>query len=87
MLFILRASAQGDNMFNLFGPTSFAGNASVYMLIAAAVMIPTVWLPDVSSLSFLGAAGVTATCTVLCAVRHPGGSNGPCVTRRGTCGE
>ncbi|GLC35800.1 hypothetical protein PLESTB_000495600 [Pleodorina starrii] len=66
LLFIL----EGDNMFKLFGPNALASNSSVYMLLAAAVMIPTVWLPDLKSLSFLGAAGVTATCTVSAAVAY-----------------
>lgn len=59
-------------MFKLFGASSLASNASTYQLLAAALMIPTVWLPDLKALSFLGAAGVTATCTVSAAV-GPGG--------------
>ncbi|KXZ56682.1 hypothetical protein GPECTOR_1g614 [Gonium pectorale] len=66
LLFIL----EGDNMFKLFGATSLASSPAMYMLLAAAVMIPTVWLPDLKSLSFLGAAGVTATCTVSAAVAY-----------------
>ncbi|GIL72720.1 hypothetical protein Vretifemale_3019 [Volvox reticuliferus] len=66
LLFIL----EGDNMFKLFGPSSLASNPSMYMLLAAAIMIPTVWLPDLKALSFLGAAGVTATCTVSAAVAY-----------------
>ncbi|KAG2499329.1 hypothetical protein HYH03_002906 [Edaphochlamys debaryana] len=66
LLFIL----EGDNMFKLFGPSSLAANAGAYMLVAAAVMIPTVWLPDLKALSFLGAAGVTATVTVTTAVAY-----------------
>lgn len=60
---------QGDNLFKLFGATGLAASSSAYMLLAAAIMIPTVWLPDLKALSFLGAAGVTATCTVSAAVR------------------
>lgn len=60
--------AQGDNLFGLLGQTAVAASPAQYMLVAAMVMIPTVWLPDLSSLSFLGAAGVTATCTVMVAV-------------------
>lgn len=59
---------QGDNLFKLFGATSLASSPSMYMLLAALFMIPTVWLPDLKTLSFLGAAGVTATCTVSAAV-------------------
>ncbi|PNW85026.1 hypothetical protein CHLRE_03g168550v5 [Chlamydomonas reinhardtii] len=66
LLFIL----EGDNMFKLFGASSLASNASTYQLLAAALMIPTVWLPDLKALSFLGAAGVTATCTVSAAVAY-----------------
>ncbi|PNH00569.1 Vacuolar amino acid transporter 1, partial [Tetrabaena socialis] len=66
LLFIL----EGDNMFKLFGSTGLASSPAMYMLVAALVMIPTVWLPDLKSLSFLGAAGVTATCTVSAAVAY-----------------
>lgn len=67
---------QGDNLFKLFGATGLASSPAAYMLLAAAIMIPTVWLPDLKALSFLGAAGVTATCTVSAAVRgvQPTGS-------------
>jgi hypothetical protein len=62
---------QGDNLFSLCGVQSFASNAATWMLAAAALMIPTVWLPDLKALSGLGLVGVTATCTVTCAVRSP----------------
>eukprot|EP00199_Chlamydomonas_sp_CCMP681_P000942 CAMPEP_0119103356 /NCGR_PEP_ID=MMETSP1180-20130426/1798_1 /TAXON_ID=3052 ORGANISM="Chlamydomonas cf sp, Strain CCMP681" /NCGR_SAMPLE_ID=MMETSP1180 /ASSEMBLY_ACC=CAM_ASM_000741 /LENGTH=441 /DNA_ID=CAMNT_0007087827 /DNA_START=206 /DNA_END=1531 /DNA_ORIENTATION=- len=67
LLFIL----EGDNMFSLMGAKALAPiatNASHYMLLAAAVMIPTVWLPNLSSLSFLGVFGVAATCAVVASV-------------------
>ncbi len=40
------------------------------MVLAAAVMVPTVWLPDLKSLSYLGFAGITATFTVTAAVAY-----------------
>ena len=40
------------------------------MLLAAAVMVPTVWLPDLKSLSYLGFLGITATLTVTGAVAY-----------------
>lgn len=57
-------------MFNLFGTTmgGFLSSPAAYMLAAAAVMIPTVWLPDLSALSTLGFVGVSATCTVTATV-------------------
>ena len=39
------------------------------MLAAAAVMIPTVWLPSLKALSYLGVCGITATATVATTVR------------------
>lgn len=60
-------------MFSLFG-TKFAQSASQYMLLAAALMIPTVWLPDLSALSFLGVFGVGATTAVVCSVSRPCGA-------------
>ncbi|KAJ9526617.1 hypothetical protein QJQ45_017626 [Haematococcus lacustris] len=65
LLFIL----EGDNMYSLLG-NMLASSASQYMLIAAAIMIPTVWLPDLSALSFLGVFGVTATTTVVASVLY-----------------
>ena len=62
---------QGDNMFNLFGTNLMGGlfsSPAAYMLAAAAIMIPTVWLPDLSALSTLGFVGVSATCTVTATV-------------------
>ncbi len=38
------------------------------MLAAALVMIPTVWLPDVKTLSYLGFAGVAGTLSVAATV-------------------
>lgn len=66
---MMYASAQGDNMFSLFG-AKFAQSAHQYMLLAAAIMIPTVWLPNLSALSFLGVFGVGATASVLASVRE-----------------
>ena len=63
------AAAQGDNLFQLLG-TRFAPDAGAYMLMAACVMLPTVWLPDLKALSYLGFFGVGATITVLCAVAY-----------------
>lgn len=40
------------------------------MLAAACVMIPTVWLPDVKTLSYLGFAGVAGTLSVAATVRN-----------------
>lgn len=60
--------AQGDNLFNLFG-SRWAASAKEYMLLAAAAIIPTVWLPSLSALAPLGAAGVTASMSVAALVR------------------
>jgi solute carrier family 32 (vesicular inhibitory amino acid transporter) len=38
------------------------------MLAAACVMIPTVWLPNVKTLSYLGFAGVAGTLSVAATV-------------------
>lgn len=40
------------------------------MLMAALVMIPTVWLPDLKALSALGIVGVAATLTVTAAIAY-----------------
>ena len=54
---------QGQNMFKLLG-TKLAPNQDMYILIAAACMIPTVWLPDLKALSVLGVFGFAATLVV-----------------------
>eukprot|EP00955_Chlamydomonas_euryale_P092428 364706-Chlamydomonas_euryale.AAC.3 len=41
---------------------------TAYMLAAACVMIPTVWLPDLKALSYLGFFGVSATLTCVLSV-------------------
>ena len=61
--------AQGDNLFQLLG-TKLAGSTGAYMVLAALFMVPTVWLPDLKSLSYLGFAGITATFTVTSAVAY-----------------
>lgn len=61
------ASAQGDNLFQLLG-TRLAPSSASYMLLAALIMVPTVWLPDLKSLSYLGFVGISATLTVTAAV-------------------
>eukprot|EP00798_Chlamydomonas_sp_ICE-L_P003467 gene3467-13527_t len=63
MMFIL----MGDNMFNLLG-TALAKTQAEYMLLGALLMIPTVWLPDLRALSFLGVFGLGATLIVATAV-------------------
>jgi len=63
------AEWQGENMFKLLG-TRLAPSADVYILIAAACMIPTVWLPDLKALSFLGVFGFAATLTVAATVGY-----------------
>lgn len=63
LLFIL----QGDNLMNLFG-SSFQSK-KIAMITAAGVMIPTIWLRDVTALSYLGFVGVLATFSVVGSVR------------------
>ena len=57
---------QGDNLWNLFG-TALTSDPTYCVFIAALLVVPTVWAPNVKSLSVLGMAGFTATLTV-CAV-------------------
>eukprot|EP00798_Chlamydomonas_sp_ICE-L_P008319 gene8319-1594_t len=63
MMFIL----MGDNMFNLLGQ-ALAKTQAEYMVLGALLMIPTVWLPDLKALSFLGIFGIGATLTVAASV-------------------
>ena len=64
-----KVAVQGDNLFQLLGPR-YAPDAATYMLLAALVMIPTVWLPDLKALSGLGVVGVAATLTVTAAIAY-----------------
>lgn len=61
------ACSQGDNLFQLLG-TKLAQNSGAYMVLAAAFMVPTVWLPDLKSLSYLGFVGISATLIVTATV-------------------
>lgn len=54
-------------MFNLFG-SALGLSPQHFLAIAAALMIPTVWLPNLSALSFLGVFGVAATTSVVASV-------------------
>ncbi len=58
---------QGDNLHHLLS-TQYGRDPAFYMLCAAVATIPTVWLPDVKSLSYLGFAGVSAILTVVATV-------------------
>ena len=60
---------KGENMFKLLG-TKLAPNAGIYILIAAACMIPTVWLPDLKALSVLGVFGFAATLIVTSTIAY-----------------
>ena len=57
----------GDNLHHLLA-AQLGHDPSFYMLAAACVMIPTVWLPDVKTLSYLGFAGVAGTLSVAATV-------------------
>lgn len=56
-------------MFKLLG-TKLAPSADIYILIAAALMIPTVWLPDLKALSVLGVFGFAATLVVASTIAY-----------------
>lgn len=56
-------------MFKLLG-TKLAPSADIYILIAAACMIPTVWLPDLKALSVLGVFGFAATLIVTSTIAY-----------------
>lgn len=58
----------GDNLHHLLAST-FGRTPAFYMLVAAGAMIPTVWLPDLKALSYLGFLGVSATAAVTLTVR------------------
>lgn len=63
LLFII----MGDNLHHLLA-AHLGRDPSFYMLASACVMIPTVWLPDVKTLSYLGFAGVAGTLSVAATV-------------------
>ena len=56
-----------DNMFSLLGRVLGMTRLD-FLAVAALIMIPTVWLPNVSYLSFLGVFGVAATLSVTASV-------------------
>lgn len=54
---------ESDNLWNLLG-TRVANNAANCIFVAACLVVPTVWAPNVKSLSILGFFGFAATLTV-----------------------
>lgn len=58
---------QGDHLEILF---QHAHSQEWFMCAAAAVMIPTLWLADLSSLSYVGALGALASLSLMGVVMY-----------------
>ncbi|KAK7268972.1 hypothetical protein RIF29_21684 [Crotalaria pallida] len=65
---------EGDNLDNLFPNTEIEiaglaiGGKQLFVILIGIVIMPTVWLDDLSLLSYVSAGGVLATAIVICSV-------------------
>ncbi|PON38700.1 Amino acid transporter, transmembrane domain containing protein [Trema orientale] len=81
---------EGDNLYNLFPGVGFevAGLAisgkQCFVLIVALVILPSVWLDNLSLLSYVSASGVLASAIILCSILWTGAFDGVGFHQEGT---
>ncbi|KAG6715851.1 hypothetical protein I3842_04G017100 [Carya illinoinensis] len=69
---------EGDNLHNLFPNTGFEmagigiGGKQMFVIIVALIILPSVWLDNLSLLSYISASGVLASVIILCSVLWTG---------------
>ncbi|KAK7268971.1 hypothetical protein RIF29_21683 [Crotalaria pallida] len=63
---------EGDNLDNLFPNTEIPGLAiggkQLFVILVGIIIMPTVWLDDLSLLSYISASGVLASAIIICSV-------------------
>lgn len=73
---------EGDNLYKLFPKVSFAlngykiGGKQLFIILAGLIVSPTMWLKDLSGLSFVSACGFFATVIILCSIFWVGAIDG-----------
>ncbi|KAK7268976.1 hypothetical protein RIF29_21688 [Crotalaria pallida] len=65
---------EGDNLDNLFPNTEIkiaglaSGGKQLFVILVGIIIMPTVWLDDLSLLSYISASGVLASAIIICSV-------------------
>lgn len=81
---------EGDNLHKLFPGVRYRvgshelGGKQFFIMMAGLVVLPTMWLKDLSKLSFVSAFGVVSSLVILCSVFVVGAANGVGFHGKGT---
>ncbi|KAG2714291.1 hypothetical protein I3843_03G022800 [Carya illinoinensis] len=81
---------EGDNLYNLFPNSGFEmagitiGGKQMFVIIVAVVILPSVWLDNLSLLSYISASGVLASVIILCSIWWTGVFDGIGFHEKGT---
>ena len=73
---------EGDNLDNLFPNTEIEiaglalGGKQLFVVLVGLLIMPTVWLDDLSLLSYISASGVLASAIIICSVFYTGTFDG-----------
>ncbi|KAB1211601.1 Vacuolar amino acid transporter 1 [Morella rubra] len=73
---------EGDNLNNLFPNAGFEmagitiGGKQLFVIIVALIILPSVWLDNLSLLSYVSASGVLASVIILCSIMWTGAFDG-----------
>lgn len=65
---------EGDNLDNLFPNTEIemaglaVGGKQLFVILVGLVIMPTLWLDDLSLLSYISASGVLASAIIICSI-------------------
>ncbi|XP_076926416.1 amino acid transporter AVT1I-like [Bidens hawaiensis] len=81
---------EGDNLSNLLPELDIdlygihVGSNKSFVIIVAAIILPTIWLNNMSILSFVSASGVLASLIILCSILWVGEFDGVGFQEKGT---
>lgn len=81
---------EGDNLHKLFPNAGFhvgsheIGGKELFVMMAGLVVLPSMWLRDLSKLSFISACGVASSLVILCSVFMVGAVDGVGFHGKGT---
>uniref|UniRef100_A0A7N0U9G6 Amino acid transporter transmembrane domain-containing protein n=2 Tax=Kalanchoe fedtschenkoi TaxID=63787 RepID=A0A7N0U9G6_KALFE len=81
---------EGDNLHNLFPKMELQiadfviGGGQFFVIIVSLIILPTVWLDNLSLLSYISASGVLASVIILCSITWTGAFEGVGFHQKGT---
>lgn len=81
---------EGDNMHNLLPDVKFEiggftiGGRESFVIMVGLIILPTVWLNNMSILSYISASGVIASLVLLCSIFWTGAFDGIAFHGKGT---